>query len=129
MSLPNDRSGQPVTVHLDDGTTREGADVLDLVPDFTLEETTAVLFGGERLGSYQLPFTAIDPKIIAIEYAELGRAITDSIPVEVDITQGMRSVALVYALMESSTVGRAVTMDEVMKGEIDAYQREINEGL
>ncbi len=129
MVLPNDRSGQPVTVHLDDGTTLEGDDVLDLVPDFALEEATAALFGGARLGSYALPFTAIDPKIIAIEYAELGRAILDAAPVEVDINQGMRSVALVYALMESSTVGRAVTLDEVMQGEIDAYQREINEGL
>ncbi len=129
LTLPNDRSGQPVTVHLDGGTTLTGDAVLDLVPDFTLEEVTAALFGGERLGSYQLPFTAIDPKIIAIEYAELGRAIADGVPVEVDIEQGMRSVALVYALMESSTAGRAVTLEEVMNGTIDAYQRPIDEGL
>ncbi len=129
MTLPGDRSGQPVSVHRGDGTTLTGAEVLDLVPDFALEEATATLFGGERIGGYQLPFTEIDPRIIAIEYAELGRAITESEPIEVDINQGLRSVALSYALMESSTVGRAVTLDEVMSGEIDAYQREIDEGL
>lgn len=129
MTLPNDRSGQPVTVHLADGESLTGDAVLDLVPDFALEDATATLFGGERLGGYSLPFTEIDPKIIAIEYAEYGRAIAQGEPVEVDIEQGLRSVALVYALKESSVLGRAVTMDEVMAGEVDDYQREIDEGL
>ena len=48
---------------------------------------------------------------------------------EVDIEQGMRSVALVYALMESSLLNRAVTMDEVLAGSVNGYQAEIDEAL
>lgn len=130
MDLPNDRSGQPVTVHLADGKSLTGDEVLDLVPDFRLEEATATLFGGERLGGYDLPFTEVDPRIIAIEYAELGQVLTGRKPaVEVDIEQGMRSVALVYALMESSLLNRAVTMDEVLVGSVNGYQAEIDEAL
>lgn len=129
MTLPNDRSGGKVVVHLSDGTTLDDGRVLDLVPDFSLDPVTAALFGGERLWQYNLPFTAIDPRIIALEYAEYGRAIAQALPVEVDIMQGTRSVALAYALMESSTLGRAVTMDEVLAGEVNAYQKEIDAGL
>ena len=116
--------------NLADGKSLTGDEVLDLVPDFRLEEATAALFGGERLGGYDLPFTEIDPRIIAIEYAELGQVLTGRKPaVEVDIEQGMRSVALVYALMESSLLNRAVTMDEVLSGSVKGYQAEIDEVL
>ena len=67
-------------MHLADGKSLTGDEVLDLVPDFRLEEATAVLFGGERLGGYDLPFTEIDPRIIAIEYAELGQVLTGRNP-------------------------------------------------
>ena len=42
---------------------------------------------------------------------------------------GRRAVALVYALFESQAVGRPVTIAEVEAGEVDAYQREIDEHL
>lgn len=129
LTLPSDRSGQQVLVHTDDGRTVGGADVLELVPDFTLEEATAALFGGERLWRYDMPFTKVDPRIIAIEYAEFGRAIEQGTPVEVDLEQGRRSVALVHALLESGVAGRAVTMAEVLSGKINAYQQEIDTGL
>lgn len=129
LTLPADRSGSQVLVHLSDGKTVSGASVLDLVPEFALEPATAALFGGDRLWHYGFPFTEIDPRIIAIEYAEFGRAIADGDAVEVDFEQGKRSVALAYALLESNAAGRAVSMKEVLSGELDAYQRDIDEGL
>ena len=72
LTLPRDRSGGQVLVHLSDGKTVSQEAVLDLVPDFALEPATAALFGGERLWYYDFPFTEIDPRIIAIEYAEFG---------------------------------------------------------
>ena len=42
---------------------------------------------------------------------------------------GRRTVALVNALFESGLAGRAVTLDEVEAGAVDAYQREIDEHL
>ena len=129
LTLPNDRSGQAVTVHLADGQSVAGEAALELVPDFRLEPATAALFGGERLGRYDLPFTEIDPRIIAIEHAEFGRAIAHGDAVEVDIEQGLRSVALAYAYLESQALGRAVSLDEVMSGAASAYQADIDAGL
>ena len=129
LTLPNDRSGQAVTVHLADGQSVAGEAALELVPDFRLEPATAALFGGERLGRYDLPFTEIDPRIIASEHAEFGRAIVHGDAVEVDIEQGLRSVALAYAYLESQALGRAVSLDEVMSGAASAYQADIDAGL
>ncbi len=129
LDLPKDRSGGQLTVHLSGGESISGEAVLDLVPDFALEPATAALFGGDRLWQYSLPFTEIDPRIIAIEYAEFGRAIIEGETVEVDLEQGKRSVALAYALLESNAAGRAVSMEEVLSGQLNTYQLEIDEGL
>lgn len=126
MELPRDRSGQPLTVHLGAAEAVEGKQVLDLVPDFTLDPVTAALFGGERLGSYAMEFTEIDRKLLAVEYAEFAGAIRGENEIEVDAWQGTRAVAVIYALLESAEAGRVVTMDEILKGELDTYQAEIN---
>jgi hypothetical protein len=34
-----------------------------------------------------------------------------------------------YAWLESSVAGRAVTVDEVLSGQFDTYQREIDAGM
>jgi hypothetical protein len=47
----------------------------------------------------------------------------------VEAEQGTRSVAASYAMLESGLLGRAVTLDEVLNEQVDAYQREINAGL
>ena len=126
LELPPDRRGQRFVLDRE-GERRGGAELLELVPGFRLEEVTARLFGGERLGSYELEFPEIDRKLIAVEYAELGRAAADGVAVEVDVEQGMRSVALCYAMLESAAAGRAVTMDEVLSGAVRGYQEPIDE--
>ena len=126
LELPPDRRGQSFVLDRE-GERRGGAELLELVPGFRLEEVTARLFGGERLGSYELEFPEIDRKLIAVEYAELGRAVADGVAVEVDVEQGMRSVALCYAMLESAAAGRAVTMDEVLSGAVRGYQEPIDE--
>lgn len=128
LELPNDRSGQLITLHKD-GESICDASLLDLVPDFHLEPITAALFGGGRLWGYQFPFPETDRKLLAAEYGELGLAIEDGGSIEVDATQGARSVALSYAMLESSVAGRALTMEEVLAEEVNAYQSEIDEDL
>lgn len=129
MNLPNDRSGNPLVLTLDRKETVEGEALLDLVPDFRLDKATATLFGGDRLWRYDLPFEQTDRKLIAVEYADFGAGILGEHPVEVDIEQGTRSVALSYAMMESGVSGTALTMDEVLNESVDAYQREIDAGM
>lgn len=125
MDLPPDRSGDPLVVHI--GTeTVTGQDVLGLLPDFALDEVTARLFGGERLWRYGMEFAQVDAKFTAMEYAELAGAIRGECAVEVDAWQGTRALALIYALLESAAVGRAVSMEEILRDDVTAYQAEIN---
>ncbi len=128
LELPSDRSGQLITLHKD-GESICDASLLDLAPDLHLEPVTAALFGGGRLWGYQFPFPETDRKLLAVEYGELGLAIEDGGPIEVDATQGTRSVALSYAMLESSEAGRALTMEEVLAEKVDAYQLEIDQEL
>ncbi len=128
LELPSDRSGQLITLHKD-GESICDASLLDLAPDFHLEPITAALFGGGRLWGYQFPFPETDRKLLAVEYGELGLAIEDGGPIEVDATQGTRSVALSYAMLESSVAGRALSMEEVLAEKVNAYQSEIDEEL
>ncbi len=130
LDLPGDRSGRPLTLHLPGQDPVSGAPLLDLVPEFRLDEPTAVLFGGDRLGEYGFEFAVIDRKIIAVEYADFGAAIAgEPGRPEVDGGQGARSVALAYAWMESQAAGRAVSVDEVLQDRLHDYQADINESL
>ena len=128
LDLPHDRSGQLITLHKDGEAICDDS-LLALVPDFHLEPIVAALFGGDRLLDYDFPFPVTDRKLIAAEYGELGRAIESGGSIEVDATQGTRSVALTYAMLESQAAGRSVTMDEVLSEEVDGYQLEIDEEL
>ena len=73
---PPSRSGTgPRIVHYD-GTETTGNALLDLVPDFELDEITSTLWNGERrMSSYEMDFRQIDAKIIAIEYMDLARSV------------------------------------------------------
>jgi 1,5-anhydro-D-fructose reductase (1,5-anhydro-D-mannitol-forming) len=46
---------------------------------------------------------------------------------ETDGEVGLYDLAAAFAMIESSAVGRAVTMTEVLEGDVDQYQREIND--
>ncbi|GIV78365.1 Gfo/Idh/MocA family oxidoreductase [Litorilinea aerophila] len=130
LDLPHDRSGHPITLYREQG--RQVVDdgrLLDLVPDFHLNRATATLFGGDRLWRYDFPFAETDRKLIAVEYDDFAGAILGEHPIDVDLDQGTRSVAVSYAMLESGVAGRPVTLDEVLNEQVDAYQREINEGL
>ncbi|MFC1526290.1 Gfo/Idh/MocA family protein [Candidatus Latescibacterota bacterium] len=73
--------------------------------------------------------SAVDWKLLALELYELGEAILNGRPLEVDGLEGLKDVAAVYAICESSVAGRAVTMSEVESGQLYAYQEEIDTAL
>jgi predicted dehydrogenase len=129
LDLPNDRSGRPIRLASAVGDPVEDARILERVPEFLLDETTAALFGGDRLWRYDFPFPETDRRIIAIEYHDFGRAIREGRPPEVTAEQGARAVAVAYAMLESGLSGAPVHVPEVMSGAVDAYQREIDVGL
>jgi predicted dehydrogenase len=128
LSIPGDRTGQPLQLTL----RREGKDtlltaeqVLELVPNFHLDPTTAALFGGERLTSYSLPWADIDAGLLAIEHDDLASAILEGRSPEVSGLEGVRALAFAYGFLESEHLGRTVRMDELMSGAVSAYQDEL----
>ena len=129
MDMPNDRTGHYLVLHRLGHAKIDDERILDLVPDFHLDTATATLFGGDRLWKYEFPFEQIDRKLIAVEYDDFARGILGERPVEVDLSQGTRSVAVSYSILESGVAGRLVTLDEVLNEELDEYQRDINDSM
>ncbi|BCX02802.1 MAG: oxidoreductase [Candidatus Roseilinea sp.] len=131
LIIPMDRTGHPLQLTV----RRDGKDILlseaeqlALVPDFALDPTTAALFGGERLSSYCMEFADIDANLIAVEYDDFAGAILEDRPPEVSGEDGLRSLALVYGFLEAERLGRPVTAEALLSGEISAYQDEL-EGI
>jgi predicted dehydrogenase len=131
MDMPNDRSGKHLKLTLDRNQVIDDARVLDLAPaDFHLDKATSVLFEGDRLWKYEFPFELTDRKLIAVEYADFALGILGERPVEVDLEQGSRSVAVSYAMMESGKAGgKLLTIDDVLQEKVNAYQADIDEGM
>jgi predicted dehydrogenase len=132
LSIPGDRTGKPLGLF----QRCDGKDVaippeelLGLVPDFALDDTTAALFGGERLTSYDMAWADIDASLLAIEQADFVNAVMNDREPEVTGEQGLRSLALVFGLLESECLNRMVTLDEVLQRRDLPYQTEIEKGL
>lgn len=120
MDVPGERSGQPPTIRRG-GETLTGEALLPLVPEYRLNEIETLLWG-ERPSGYQVPYPETDRKLIAAETHSFLQAIrTGSMP-EADAATGLRSVAIIEAMLESSVAGRTVTIDEVLRGDLHAYQ-------
>ena len=98
-------------------------EILEEVNGFSLSPLEAYFFP-DRIATDN-----VDWKIIAIEYHELAEAILNDREIEVDGAEGMKDVAAVYAIFESTKAGRAVKMSEVEACEVYDYQAEIDEAL
>jgi predicted dehydrogenase len=119
------RSGKPAEIRRERETLR-GDELLKLVPDFSLDEVTAALWGRDRLGSYELDFREIDRKIVAIEYADFAQAIATGRQPEVGSVEGMAALALAYGVMESGEAKAPVRLEDVTSGAVSAFQDDID---
>lgn len=126
LIMPGDRSGKPIVMSLDGQANIADERILEFVPDFCLDKATAAFFGGERIWKYDLPFSDIDSRLLAVEYAHFAQSISVGWSSGVDPVKAMRSVALTYAMLESSQIGTRVTIEEILNEEITEYQDEIN---
>ena len=127
MEVPRDRTGNEVELRRADGV-RRGKEMLDALPDFELDGITGRLFG-ERTVSYDWPFERIDASHLAIELHDFATAILEDRSPEVDGYLGTTAVAAILGAYESDLLGRSVTMDEIMSGEVTGYQDEIDEAI
>ncbi len=119
LNLSGDRSGRPVEVHRGGEMLTDDALLAEL-PDYHLNEVETRLFG-ERPPSYCLEGSATDRKLLAAELYDFVDAIRNNHPPEVDGATGLRSVAIIYAILESALSRRSVTVEEVLEGSLHAY--------
>lgn len=120
LHVPPSRSGRPVRLQRD-GETLEGDALVAELPDWSLSEPEAALWG-QRPGSYQLESPVTDRKLIAAELADFAAAVRERRAPEVPGKLGLRSVAIIYALLESAEAGRPVSIAEVFDGRVRAFQ-------
>lgn len=120
LNLPSDRTGQAIELRRGAETVR-GDDLLALLPDHRLGEFEARLFG-QRTATYQLPGPEVDRKLIAAEMHDFLQAVATGGHPEADGETGLRSVAIVLAMLEGSLAGRPVSVQEVLDGRLHAYQ-------
>lgn len=124
---PRSRSGESPRIVRNDGTEITGDALLEMVPDFELDETTSTLWNGaRRISSYDMDFREIDSKILAYEYLDMVAAAESGGQPEVGPQEGMDALALAYALMESGLSGSPVTVDDVAEGHASAFQDAID---
>jgi len=64
---------------------------------------------------------------VAIECWDFLDAVVNRRAPEVDGWEGLKAKAISEAILESSRAGRSVTLEEVISGKVDAYQRPLNE--
>ena len=127
MYRPRSRSGESPRIVRNDGREITGDALLELVPDFELDDTTSILWNGaRRTSSYDMNFREIDSKILAYEYLDMVQAAESGGQPEVGPKEGMDALALAYALMESGTSGLPVTVEDVAEGKASAFQDEID---
>lgn len=123
---PPDRSGKPVRLERG-GETADGEALLALVPEFHLNETESRLFG-ERPAACELPNAEMDGKLIAAETADFLDAVREGRAPEVSGETGLRSVALIMALLESAAAeGLPVSLARVLRGEVRSFQDQLDE--
>jgi predicted dehydrogenase len=124
---PRSRSGQSPRVVPGDGSEITGDALLDLVPEFELDDITSTLWdGARRISSYELDFSTIDSKILAFEYLDMVHAAETGGQPEVGPREGMDALALAYALMESGQAGSPVSVEDVAEGRSSMFQDEID---
>ena len=123
------RNGQSPVLSRDNEEDITGDNLLDLVPDFTLDNISSELFGNDRIASYHIPFPEVDRKLLAIEQYEFTDCILHDKTPEVDGVVGRQAVALCYGAFESSVLNRPVTPKEIETELTGVYESEINTDL
>jgi predicted dehydrogenase len=124
MSIPPDRSGGAVVVHLGPRTL-SGAELRRELGGFELEGVTAAFFGPEGT-AYDLPFAEVDAATIGIELEDFARAIEGRGAPEVDGVDGLLAVAAVWAVAEAGERLGPVRIADVADGTVSAAQDELD---
>jgi len=128
IDAPPDRTGRPLMVTLDGGKQISGEDLLRDLHVFCTDDVTPRFFP-EGLSQYNLEFQDIDRRLIAVEICDFANSLIKGGRPEVDGLQGMKAVALAYAICESAHINQPVKVKDVEDERIGDYQYEINRSV
>ncbi len=99
------------------------------VPPAAAEEIydreTRILFPG-ILNGYRMSFWEADSRLIALELVDFFRCVEEGGVPETGGREGMLSVAMVAAALESSYMGRSIRLEDVLSLGVEGYQARIN---
>lgn len=132
LGIPMDRTGRALDLSVRSGGGPRAvfpADQLTFVAGYSLDPTTAALFGGDQIASYDLAWADTDANLLAIELDDFARAIETGEAPEVTGEMGLRSLAISYGFLESDRAGRILSVDELLDGRGTPYQDEIDAAL
>ena len=128
ISLSPSRTGSPSSLtRIGEEQPISTDDLLNLVPDFELDEMTAKAFGASRISSYKMDFPLVDATLIALELEDFAEAIRTGSRPEVTGQVGLEAVALTYAFLESGYTNEPVQFTDVVSERTNLYQQEIND--
>jgi predicted dehydrogenase len=103
----------------------ESQGIIGSVLDEAYDEYTRTLFPGTTNG-YSMDFEQADRKLIALELLDFINSVRDDRRPETEAYDGMIAVALVYSALESSFLGEAVNLNDIINMKIQDYQNQIN---
>jgi len=128
ISLSPSRTGSPSSLtRIGEEQPISTDDLLNLVPEFELDEMTAKAFGASRISSYKMDFPLVDATLIALELEDFAEAIRTGSRPEVTGQVGLEAVALTYAFLESGYTNEPVQFTDVVSERTNLYQQEIND--
>ena len=110
------RSGQPIKL-IKEGLEITGEKVLEEFPEFKLDYWTQNIFGDFIDGGYSYDFSEYDRKVIAIEYLDFIKSKFSQEEPEVGIIEGINSLSLAYAFIESGYLSKKIKFDEFINSE------------
>jgi predicted dehydrogenase len=90
----------------------------------TYDDYTKTLFPKITNG-YSMNFEEVDKKLIALELLDFIDSVRDHRRPETEAYDGMIAVALIYSALESSFLGEAVNLNDVINMKIHDYQNQI----
>lgn len=125
LAVPRDRSDGLLELRRGDEVLRGEQIRAEIGASAQLDEVTRALLGEEGTGD-GAPFPEVDAAYLGIEIADFVSAVLDGHEPEVDGVGGMRAVALVLAIFESSLLGQPVRMADVLDGTVHAYQDDLD---
>jgi predicted dehydrogenase len=106
------------------GAVRGGDVLLEDGRRLALQEEFERALGEAERGQF-FPLGLRDP--YAIQQLDWLRSIERGADPETSGREGLRDLACAFAILESSALGRQVSVDEILDGSVDGYQREIDE--